>query len=69
MGQKITGWVATIGLSLVIISFILKIFSNADLSIRSILMVLGFTMMLLGSIWRVVLEMNEEAEKHQEHNQ
>lgn len=69
MGQKITGWVATLGLLLVIISFALKMVSSVDISSRSVLMVLGFTMMLLGTIWRVVLEMNEEPEKHQEHNQ
>lgn len=65
MGQKITGWVATLGLLLVIISFTLKMVSFVEISSRSVLMVLGFTMMLLGTIWRVVLEMNEEPEKHQ----
>lgn len=61
MAQKITGWVAMTGLLLVIMSFVLKLFSTVDLSSRSVLMVIGFAMMLLGTIWRVVLEMNEES--------
>jgi len=63
MGQKITGWVAFFGLSLVVLSFALNLFLEADLSVRSMLMITGFTMMLLGTIWRVVLEMNEEDEE------
>ncbi|OEK05905.1 hypothetical protein [Roseivirga misakiensis] len=62
MGHKITGWVALLGLILVITSFILKTLSVIDLGIRSIIMICGFTLMLLGTLWRVVLEMNDDGQ-------
>ncbi|MFY0594139.1 hypothetical protein [Roseivirga sp.] len=60
MGHKITGWIAVAGLILVIISFVLRMFSIIDMSVRSMFMIAGFTLMLLGTLWRVVLEMNED---------
>ncbi|MBO3699427.1 hypothetical protein [Roseivirga sp. E12] len=59
MKVKIVTWIAFFGLFLVIIAALLKLFFSIDFNIRSVMLVTGFTLMLLGTIWRVVLEMNE----------
>lgn len=51
--------VAFFGLFLVLTAAILKLFYPIGFDIQSGMLVTGFTLMLLGTIWRVVLEMNE----------
>ncbi|OEK03158.1 hypothetical protein BFP97_17235 [Roseivirga sp. 4D4] len=59
MKIKIVTRIAFLGLSLVLLAFLLKLFYPIDFNIRSGMLVIGFTLMLLGTIWRVVLEMND----------
>ncbi len=59
MKIKIVTRIAFFGLILVLLAFLSKLFYPIDFNIRSGMLVIGFTLMLLGTIWRVVLEMNE----------
>lgn len=62
MNVKIVTRIAFFGLSLVLAAVLIKFFYPIDVKTQSIMLVSGFTIMLLGSIWRVVLEMNEPDE-------
>lgn len=62
MNVKIVTRIAFFGLFLVLAAGLIKIFYPIDVKTQSIMLVSGFTIMLLGSIWRVVLEMNEPDE-------
>lgn len=59
MNVKIVTRIAFFGLFLVLATALIKVFYPIDVKTQSIMLVSGFTIMLLGSIWRVVLEMNE----------
>jgi hypothetical protein len=59
---KVVTRIAFFGLFLVLVSLLFKLFKVISFDIRSGMLVTGFTLMLLGSIWRVVLEMNEPDE-------
>ncbi|PIQ47913.1 MAG: hypothetical protein COW03_13305 [Cytophagales bacterium CG12_big_fil_rev_8_21_14_0_65_40_12] len=56
---KIASVVAISGFILVISMLVSKFLINLEQSTRNTIMVIGFTLMLLGTLWRVVLEMNE----------
>ncbi len=62
MSIKVVTRIAFFGLFLVLMSLLFKLFNVIRFDIRSGMLVTGFTLMLLGSIWRVVLEMNEPDE-------
>lgn len=62
MNIKIVTRIAFFGLFLVLAAALIKTFYPIDVKTQSIMLVSGFTIMLLGSIWRVVLEMNEPDE-------
>lgn len=57
---KLSTIVAFTGLATVLITMILNLFSLADPQYRTMMFVVGFTLMLLGTLWKVVLEMNRE---------
>jgi len=57
--QKITGWIAVLGLCLVLTGIISRFVGFLTVDQRTGFYVIGFSMMLLGTIWKVVLEMNE----------
>lgn len=57
--MKIASVVAISGFTLVIGILVSKFLIPLEQSTRNTVMVIGFTLMLLGTLWRVVLEMNE----------
>lgn len=59
MKKKLTGWVATLGLGFVLTGIISRYLTFLTVDQRTGLFIIGFSMMLLGTIWKVVLEMNE----------
>jgi hypothetical protein len=56
---KIASVVAVSGFTLVVSMLLSQLFINLEQSTRNTVMVVGFTLMLLGTLWKVVLEMNE----------
>uniref|UniRef100_UPI004048B0F4 hypothetical protein n=1 Tax=Roseivirga sp. TaxID=1964215 RepID=UPI004048B0F4 len=56
---KIASIVAVSGFVLVISMLLSKFLINLEQSTSNTVMVVGFTLMLLGTLWKVVLEMNE----------
>ena len=56
--NKITSIVALIGVVIVISSIIGRYFDLIPFGIRNMMLVIGLTLMLLGTIWKVVTEMN-----------
>lgn len=61
---KITGIIAMSGLVIVLLMILAtQFFSQSfDRDLRNSGMVIGFALMLLGTLWKVVLEMNSEDE-------
>ena len=57
--KKLTGWVAVLGLSLVLTGIVSRYLGFLTVDQRTGLFIIGFAMMLLGTIWKAVLEMNE----------
>ena len=60
--MNVVSWVAFTGVFLVIASILVRILRVhfVDTNARTVMLVVGFTMMLLGTIWKVVLEMNDQ---------
>lgn len=59
MTIKLVTRIAFFGLILVLSVALIKLLHPIDVMTQSIMLVSGLTIMLLGTIWRVVLEMNE----------
>ncbi len=57
---KLTTILAFTGLSLVLITILINAVADITNPTRSLLFVVGFALMLLGTLWKVVLEMNQE---------
>ena len=57
---KLTSTLAVLGFLLVVVIMGLNFLSLIEASLRKVLLISGFTLMLLGTLWRVVLEMNNE---------
>jgi len=61
--RRVTGIAAIVGLAIVILSMLSNYFEIIPNRNRVILMIIGFTIMFLATIWRVVTDMND----HEEH--
>ena len=57
--QKITSVAAVIGVLIVITSIIGRYLDFIPFGTRNMMLIIGLTFMLLGTIWKVVNEMNE----------
>ncbi|MGW8121494.1 hypothetical protein ACV07N_02460 [Roseivirga echinicomitans] len=55
---KLASAVAISGVLLVIGTLISRLIFNIQTSDKNTLLIIGFTMMLLGTLWKVVMEMN-----------
>ncbi len=55
-------WIAFAGLFLVLAVIFTRILGDQIISadIRTVMLVIGFALMLLGTLWKVVLEMNDQ---------
>ena len=60
--RKITGITAVVGLALVILSMASRFFEIIPARIRTITIIVGFVLMLLGTLWRVVHDMHQPDE-------
>lgn len=60
MKRKITTWAAFLGLALVLISLLSRFVYPINFNVKTAMLIIGFTLMLLGTLWRVVTEMNED---------
>lgn len=60
MKDKLTTGVAFTGLLLVLTAIISRFGHFLTVDQRTAFYIIGFSMMLLGTIWKVVLEMNEK---------
>jgi hypothetical protein len=56
---KIATIAAVSGLCIVILSILTNILYPLTPFMKSLMLVAGFTMMLLGTLWKVVIEMNQ----------
>lgn len=61
--RKLTSIAAVTGLALVLLSMISRFFEIIPIRSRNIVMVIGFALMLLGTIWRVVHDMHQPDEE------
>jgi hypothetical protein len=59
---KIASVIAVSGLSLVICTLLFNLFIGTSIATKNTLMLIGFAMMFLGTLWKVVLEMNSPEE-------
>jgi uncharacterized membrane protein len=59
---KIVTVIAFIGLGLVLIVLLSRLFFGSLIAtdIRTVMLVIGFAMMILGTLWKVVLDMNDQ---------
>lgn len=60
--RKVTGITAVLGLALVILSMVSRFFEIIPTRIRTITIIVGFVLMLLGTLWRVVHDMQQPDE-------
>ncbi|WP_189629093.1 hypothetical protein [Roseivirga thermotolerans] len=60
MKQKLFTYVAFSGLFIVLLGIVSRHLSPVASNYRSGMFIVGFSLMLLGTIWRVVTEMNEK---------
>jgi len=60
---KIASALAVSGITVVIGTLILQIVFRLGSSNKNTLLVIGFAMMLLGTLWRVVMEMNSKIDE------
>ena len=63
--RKFTGITALLGLSLVACSFLSRYFDIIPDRARTTVMIVGFTIMFLSSLWRVVIDMNAGEDKRE----
>ena len=64
--RKTTGTAAVLGLLIVLTSMLSRYFDILPNRSRIVVMVIGFTVMFLASIWRVVCDMNEQEDVEKE---
>lgn len=64
--RKITGIAAVVGLLIVLASMLSRYFDILPNRSRIVVMVIGFTVMFLASIWRVVSDMNQQEDVEKE---
>lgn len=57
--KKITSTIAVIGAIILIISIIGRLIGFIPFELRNMMLIVGLTCMFLGTIWKVVIEMNE----------
>lgn len=55
---KLASGIAISGVLLVIGTLLSRLIFNIEPSEKNTLLIIGFTMMLLGTLWKVVMEMN-----------
>lgn len=60
---KIATIIAVSGVSLVIGTLLLRMIFRIDTSNKNTLLIVGFAMMLLGTLWKVVMEMNSKIDE------
>jgi uncharacterized membrane protein len=60
--RKATGIAALVGLTLVILSMLSNYFHVIPSRDRMMILIIGFTIMFLATIWRVVTDMNQKEE-------
>ena len=60
---KIATIIAVSGVSLVISTLLLRMIFRIDTSNKNTLLIVGFAMMLLGTLWKVVMEMNSKIDE------
>lgn len=61
--RKITGIAAVIGLSLVLLGMASRFIEIIPTRVRTTIMIVGFALMLLGTLWRVVHDMQQPDEE------
>lgn len=59
MKLKIATWAAMLGLIVVLVGILSRFGNFITVNQRTGCFIIGFSLMLLGTIWKVVLEMNE----------
>ncbi|WP_420388203.1 hypothetical protein [Roseivirga sp.] len=64
MKQKISAWAAFFGLAMVITGILSRFVHFLTVDQRTGSFIIGFALMLLGTIWKVVLEMNQDGTDH-----
>lgn len=57
--KKITSAIAILGAIILIISIIGRFLGFIPFGLRNVMLIVGLTCMFLGTIWKVVIEMNE----------
>ena len=57
--KKITSAIAILGAIILIISIIGRFLGIIPFGLRNVMLIVGLTCMFLGTIWKVVIEMNE----------
>ncbi|KYG82448.1 hypothetical protein [Roseivirga echinicomitans] len=57
---KIASAIAISGVLLVIVTLLSRLIFRIETSDKNTLLIIGFTMMLLGTLWKVVMEMNNK---------
>ena len=60
MKIKIATWAAMLGLTLVLIGILSRFIDLITVNQRTGCYIIGLALMLLGTIWKVVLEMNQK---------
>lgn len=60
--RKITGIAAVIGLVLVVLGMVSRFVEIIPTRLRTLTMIIGFVFMLLGTLWRVVYDMQQPDE-------
>lgn len=58
--KKLTNAIALLGVFILLISILGRLMGFLPFDNRNIMLVVGLTCMLLGTIWKVVLEMKED---------
>ncbi|WP_339699904.1 hypothetical protein [uncultured Roseivirga sp.] len=57
---KLASTIAILGVLLVIGTLLSRLIFQIETSEKNTLLIIGFTMMLLGTLWKVVMEMNNK---------
>ncbi|MCO6359717.1 hypothetical protein [Roseivirga pacifica] len=61
--HKLTGYIAFTGLAIVLLSILSRFVDLVPIRYRTTALIVGFTLMFLGTLWRVVTEMNAKEEE------